>query len=46
MAAAAEDNDLDQSNVSLYKPGSKIIIPLAKPNFHLTQQCYRGELDA
>jgi len=42
----AEDNDLDLSDVCLYKPGSKIIIPLAKPNFHLTQQCYRGELDA
>ena len=32
---------VDFSDLSLYEPGNKIVIPLTLPNFHLTQPCFR-----
>ena len=32
---------VDFSDLSLYEPGNKIVIPLTMPNFHLTQPCFR-----
>ena len=45
---AVEKKDLGESGIdfaekSLYEPGSKIVIPLAKPNFHLAGPCFRGK---
>ena len=32
---------LDLTDFSLYHPGSKVAIPLLKPNVHLTAPCWR-----
>ena len=32
---------VDFSDLSLYEPGNKIVIPLTLPSFHLTQPCFR-----
>ena len=35
------ETGIDFNDMSIYEPGSKITIPLTKPDFHLTQPCFR-----
>lgn len=37
--------DINLGEFSIYRPGEKIVIPLAAPNEHLTGPCWRGEHD-
>jgi len=38
---APDEAPLNLADMSMYQPGCKIIIPLTKPNLHLTGPCYR-----
>lgn len=38
---APDETPLNLADVSLFQPGIKIVIPLTKPNLHLTGPCYR-----
>ena len=40
---ASDDTDLNLADFDTFEPGEKIIIPLAKPNLHLTGPCYKGK---
>lgn len=37
----ASEDEVDLTDISLYKPGNKIVVPLTKPNLHLTAPCWR-----
>jgi hypothetical protein len=38
-----EQEPLDLTDLSIYRSGEVIVIPLTKPNEHLTGPCWRGE---
>ena len=37
-----EDARLNLADMNVLQPGTKLTIPLTKPNLHLTGPCYRG----
>lgn len=37
----SKENEIDFNDMTLYEPGNTIKVPLAMPNHHLTQPCYR-----
>ena len=38
-----EDARLNLADMNVLQPGTKLTIPLTKPNLHLTGPCYRGK---
>ena len=38
---AEVEADIDFNDMTLYEPGNKVTIPLTRPDYHLTQPCFR-----
>ena len=38
---AEVEADIDFDDMTLYEPGNKVTIPLTRPDYHLTQPCFR-----
>jgi len=41
VSKAEVDADIDFDDMTLYEPGGKVTIPLTRPDYHLTQPCFR-----
>ena len=41
VSKAEVEADIDFNDMTLYEPGNKVTIPLTRPDYHLTQPCFR-----